>query len=294
MEGIFKYMGRHATFTFGRFQPPTIKHKILIDSVVHHANGGEYYLFISTLQDNENNPLDYYAKISFLRILFPYISAHIVQNKKIKDIYGAAMYLKRLGYDDITFVCDINMVEKVKAALESQNNKIYKFNSIKVVSGNVKESYSDDLVQSYIKTDNLDGFKKLIPNNDKLATEIFNTIKGTTSEPTNVNEVKSAIKSLIKKMLNEEDYDEKDKPKITNLKKKTASDEVREKQAIEKSAQEKLKKSQETEKILSRDKSPETAEKVDAIKKSIEDNKKSADNAKKATAATKMKLSSIK
>ena len=36
-------MKKHVAFAFGRFNPPTVGHKKLIDAVVNAADGGDFY-----------------------------------------------------------------------------------------------------------------------------------------------------------------------------------------------------------------------------------------------------------
>ena len=54
-----------AVFTFGRFNPPTIGHEILVDKVatVAKRNRGDAFIFPSSSQDAKKNPLDYKDKI---------------------------------------------------------------------------------------------------------------------------------------------------------------------------------------------------------------------------------------
>ena len=48
---------KHASFCFGRMNPPTIGHKQLIDTVANLA-GNNYFIFASHSQDPKKNPLD--------------------------------------------------------------------------------------------------------------------------------------------------------------------------------------------------------------------------------------------
>lgn len=66
-----------AVYTVGRFQPPTIGHRMLIDRVISEARriGGDAYVFVSSVKgtgkDAARNPLDVTQKIELLRNLFP-------------------------------------------------------------------------------------------------------------------------------------------------------------------------------------------------------------------------------
>ena len=105
-------MKKHVAFAFGRFNPPTVGHKKLIDAVVNASNGGDFYIFTSQSQDPDKNPLDYQTKVGFLKKLFPSIQDKIVYDPTIKNVLQAADKLKANGYTDATFVCVV---------IESQN-----------------------------------------------------------------------------------------------------------------------------------------------------------------------------
>jgi hypothetical protein len=61
-------------YTVGRFQPPTIGHKKLIEGVIDKAKGlegGKAYVFVSSLEDADTNPLPSALKIPILKHMFP-------------------------------------------------------------------------------------------------------------------------------------------------------------------------------------------------------------------------------
>ena len=89
-------MKKHVAFAFGRFNPPTIGHKKLIDTVVDAADGGDFYIFTSQSQDPDKNPLDYQTKVSFLKKLFPSIQNKIVYDMTIKNVLQAADKLRQM------------------------------------------------------------------------------------------------------------------------------------------------------------------------------------------------------
>ena len=69
----------HASFCFGRMNPPTIGHKQLIDTVAQSAQSGKYFIFVSHSQDPKKNPLDPQTKISFIKKMFPEHAKHVVE-----------------------------------------------------------------------------------------------------------------------------------------------------------------------------------------------------------------------
>lgn len=60
---------RHETayFTFGRFQPPTLGHRALFQVLAAAADRADIYIFPSSTQDGDKNPLSIEQKLYWLR-----------------------------------------------------------------------------------------------------------------------------------------------------------------------------------------------------------------------------------
>ena len=58
-----------AVFAFGRFNPPTIGHQKLIETVLSTAEqaNGKAYLFLSHKQNNKTDPLTFADKQSYIQ-----------------------------------------------------------------------------------------------------------------------------------------------------------------------------------------------------------------------------------
>ena len=59
-------------FAFGRMNPPTIGHKVVVDKVLSEAasRGADHFIFVSKTQDTKKNPLSQKSKIDYLKKLF--------------------------------------------------------------------------------------------------------------------------------------------------------------------------------------------------------------------------------
>lgn len=95
---------KHASFCFGRMNPPTIGHAQLLRTTAEQARGGEYYIFTSSKQDPQDNPLDYETKIAFMDAMFPEFSQHIVRDARIKTPLLAMDWLYQKGIRAMTLV----------------------------------------------------------------------------------------------------------------------------------------------------------------------------------------------
>jgi hypothetical protein len=117
-------------FTFGRFQPPTIGHKVLIDKIASLAseNEADAYVFVSSKQNNmekykktklfrsmkssgsfmstdENeNPLPVGTKVEILRKMYPSTNVKFVDTtvEGCPQLFNIVDKLRSIGYEDIT------------------------------------------------------------------------------------------------------------------------------------------------------------------------------------------------
>jgi hypothetical protein len=115
-----------ATFTFGRFNPPTeIGHGKLVSAVQSHAeeSGGKHYIFPSHTQDKKKNPLTHDEKVGAMRKLFP--SANVVSHDKVKTAIDAMKHLEKKGHTDVTMVVGSDRVAEFHGLLSKYRKKEY-------------------------------------------------------------------------------------------------------------------------------------------------------------------------
>lgn len=130
---------KHASFCFGRMNPPTVGHAQLINTVAKSAQGGDYFIFVSQSHDAKKNPLDYTTKIKFIRALFPDQASHIVYDSSLNTIMEVAQFLYQKGYRSVTFVAGSDRLASFKELLTKYNgvegkHDFYKFDSINFIS----------------------------------------------------------------------------------------------------------------------------------------------------------------
>ena len=87
--------GDDVTFTFGRFNPPTIGHEKLMDAT--KKSGRNYRVFASQTQDSRRNPLDYNTKVKYMKRMFPKHSRNI-QSDNVRTAIDAAVKLHDEGF----------------------------------------------------------------------------------------------------------------------------------------------------------------------------------------------------
>ena len=216
-------MKKHVAFAFGRFNPPTVGHKKLIDTVVDASDGGDFYIFTSQSQDPDKNPLDYQTKVNFLKKLFPDIQDKIIYDVSIKNVLQAADKLKASGYTDATFVCGSDRVPEFTKLLNTWNgmDKTPRFGVLNIISSGEREDgvegvggVSASMAREFVKNNDFDSFKGTVPNNPQLAKELFDAVKQ--GMATSKKKIKECIIQLINEILNEDESDVKQAVKKTN------------------------------------------------------------------------------
>ena len=216
-------MKKHVAFAFGRFNPPTVGHKKLIDTVVDASDGGDFYIFTSQSQDPDKNPLDYQTKVNFLKKLFPDIQDKIVYDVSIKNVLQAADKLKASGYTAATFVCGSDRVPEFTKLLNTWNgmDKTPRFGVLNIISSGEREDgvegvggVSASMAREFVKNNDFESFKGTVPNNPQLAKELFDAVKQ--GMATSKKKIKECIIQLINEILNEDESDVKQAVKKTN------------------------------------------------------------------------------
>ena len=96
--------GKSVVFTFGRFQPPTSGHQLLINTVIREAKkrNAEHRIYPSQSQDKKQNPLTHKDKVLFMRKMFS--GANIVDDKSAKTPFQVLDILSKQGYTKVYMV----------------------------------------------------------------------------------------------------------------------------------------------------------------------------------------------
>ena len=160
-------------FTFGRFNPPHIGHKKLLDAV------GKGYIFPSHTYDNKKNPLMPKEKVGFMRSMFPQHAGNIVYKENATNIIDIMKLLQKNGHKNVTMVVGDDRVASFDKLLKSYNGKEYQFNSITVESAGVRDPDADGVegasaskVRQAAATNDFATFKSMVPGGNNLAKAI--------------------------------------------------------------------------------------------------------------------------
>lgn len=180
----------HITFTFGRFNPPTIGHEKLIEKV-HSVSKGAYRIYPSHTNDPKKNPLSFTEKVKFMRKMFPRHARNIIADNKIKTAFDALDSLYEQGYRQVTFVVGSDRVDEFEKTLNKYNGEkrdkggFYNFEGgVQVVSAGERDPDADDVsgmsaskMREAAKDNNFELFAKGLPSSFREAQKLFNAVR---------------------------------------------------------------------------------------------------------------------
>lgn len=129
-----------AVFAFGRMNPPTIGHGVVVDKVIAEASkrNGDHFVFVSKTQDAKKNPLTQKQKVTYLKKFFPRGNFPL---GKTTNPFDTVLYLCELGYKHIVVVtgsdhiAEYNKIKEYKGKVASNDPKkrSYSFETLEVV-----------------------------------------------------------------------------------------------------------------------------------------------------------------
>ncbi len=134
-----------AVFAFGRFNPPTIGHQKLIETVLATAKtaNGKAFLFLSHKQNNKTDPLTFKEKQDYLKMFYPAIA---IGDAGVKTIIQALQKIQSEGRTKLIMVVGSDRVDEFSKLLnqyngkpDKQGNDLYKFDSINVVNAGQRD-----------------------------------------------------------------------------------------------------------------------------------------------------------
>lgn len=182
---------KSAVLTFGRFQPPTIGHKKLVDKVLSVSKklGADAFVFPSRSQDKKKNPLKPKDKIRWMKKFFP--GAKIVNDSSAKTIFDAIKSLTSKGYTNITVVVGSDRVPEFKKTItpylqHDDPNKSLNVDKFNIVSAGERdpdaggvEGMSASKMRDAASRNSFNDFLNGIPSNvsDRFASELFDLLR---------------------------------------------------------------------------------------------------------------------
>lgn len=134
---------KKVVFAFGRFQPPTTGHELLVNAVkkIASTQKADHVIFASRTQDKKSNPLPVARKVYYLKRMFPKTN-FIAANEEIRTFMEAAKSLSK-KYKNLVMVAGSDRVPEYKKLLEKYNGDVFTFDTIEVVSAGERDPDAD-------------------------------------------------------------------------------------------------------------------------------------------------------
>ena len=174
------------TVSFGRFNPPTTGHEKLLNKVKQVAGRGNYEIYPSRSQNPDKNPLDPDTKIGYMQQMFPQHAKHIMNNPKTRTIFDALKGANERGAKSVNIVVGQDRQKEFENLANKYNNKLYKFDRIKVVSAGDRDpdgegvsAMSASKLRKAAADDDYDTFRTGIPKGfkDENARKLYDSIR---------------------------------------------------------------------------------------------------------------------
>ena len=174
------------TVAFGRFNPPTTGHERLMNKVKQVAGKGNYEIYPSRSNDPDKNPLDPDTKIGYMQQMFPNHAKHIMNNPKTRTIFDALKGANERGAKSVNIVVGQDRQKEFENLANKYNNKLYKFDRIKVVSAGDRDpdgegvsAMSASKLRKAAADDDYDTFRTGIPKGfkDENARKLYDSIR---------------------------------------------------------------------------------------------------------------------
>ena len=178
---------KQLTVGFGRFNPPTIGHEKLMNTISKTAGkGGEYKIYPSRTQDSKKNPLNPSDKVEYMRKAFPDHADSIVDDDKTKTIFDVLKSAYGKGYSTVNVVVGSDRVKEFENLANKYNGQLYNFDKINIVSAGERSADAkgvEGMSASKLRKAAMDGDYKTFRSgiskalDDKSAKKLFNTVQ---------------------------------------------------------------------------------------------------------------------
>ena len=134
---------RKVVFAFGRFQPPTTGHELLVDKVKRVASmqKADHVIFASRTHDKKSNPLPVDRKVYYLNRMFPKTN-FVAANDEVRTFIEAAKMLSS-KYKNLVMIAGSDRVPEYKKILEKYNGDVFHFDTVEVVSAGERDPDAD-------------------------------------------------------------------------------------------------------------------------------------------------------
>lgn len=182
---------RTAAYIFGRMNPPSIGHLLLLQTLAN-TKADAKFVYASHTQDNKKNPLDYNTKAAYIEEIIAINNLDIeFVNSNARTFIDAAVDIYDKGYKNLIIVAGGDRIEELLSLLRKYNNvsnkegKAYHFDSIEGENAGDRDPDSEGVsgasgtkMRQFIKDNDFKSFIKYSPIKDLyILKDVFDTAK---------------------------------------------------------------------------------------------------------------------
>ena len=189
LKELFEAKNDSVVFAFGRYNPPTLGHEAVFQTVINTARskGAEHTIFISATHKPKTDPLSFQYKLNYLKKT--YTGVNFNGDNTIRTIVQSLQELMSRGYKNVTMVAGSDRANEFKAFLDQYNNKPdkkgnipFQFDSIDVVSSGERDPDGEGIsgisasgARTAAMAGDQAGFMKMV--NEKFGAELYGELR---------------------------------------------------------------------------------------------------------------------
>jgi len=200
---------------FGRFNPPTTGHELIVRFVKKLAqqSRADYVIYASRTQDKKKNPLTLDRKLHYLNLMFPNTNFKSANDQERTFMEAAAALNKK--YKHLIMVAGSDRVNSYRETLEKYNGVDYNFDSIQVITAGERDPDADDasgMTSSKMRSAAVKGdfieFKKGLPSRVRMidAKRLMNDVREGLGHDVIKEQVKLVVDSIRERYFRKEIY----------------------------------------------------------------------------------------
>ena len=184
---ITEVSNKGVTFTFGRFNPPTVGHMKLAAKMKQISKGHDVKMFTSHTTDKKKNPLTNAQIRKFMNPMLP--RGINIASSDSKTVFNVLTSLYNDGYRHIQMVAGSDRIAEFDKLLKKYNgikstHGYYKFESINVVSAGDRDpdaegaaGMSASKMRQFVHAGDKDSFLNALPRGYKLGKQLYTAVQ---------------------------------------------------------------------------------------------------------------------
>lgn len=174
------------TVVFGRFNPPTVGHKKLLDAAKKQSGKGSLKIYPSRTQDAKKNPYDPDEKVDVMKQMFPDHAENIINDPNSRSIFDVLKQGYQDGHSSVKIVVGGDRVKEFAKLSGDYNGKLYDFSGVETVSAGERdpdaegiEGMSASKMRKAAASKDFKTYRTGIPDyiDDKTAKQMMNSLR---------------------------------------------------------------------------------------------------------------------